>query len=158
MLFSLKPIATGGRADLIDQQRSSFSEYGGAARRIARTVFLGSCPSGAIRGIDANRIHLGVAQPRHRITIYTEALTEMRGNLYYFYFDDNRYYFHTEENLNKVAIDRANEISDSDLHEHIVSEVTEACQETQIETYYLPREFRRYPGQRRTPPRYPPTR
>ncbi len=118
--------SNGGRADLIDQQRSSFSEYGGAARRIARTVFLGSCPSGAIRGIDANRIHLGVAQPKQRITTYTEALTEMRGNLYYFYADDNRYYFHTEENLNKVAIDRANKISDFELHEHIVSEVTEA--------------------------------
>lgn len=118
--------SNGGRADLIDQQRSSFSEYGGAARRIARTVFLGSCPSGAIRGIDANRIHLGVAQPKQRITTYTEALTEMRGNLYYFYADDNRYYFHTEENLNKVAIDRANKISDSELHKHIVSEVTEA--------------------------------
>lgn len=118
--------SNGGRADLIDQQRSSFSECGGAARRIARTVFLGSCPSGAIRGIDTNLIHLGVAQPGHRITTYTEALAEMRGNLYYFYADDNRYYFHTEENLNKVAIDRANEISDSELHEHIVLEVTEA--------------------------------
>ena len=118
--------SNGGRADLIDQQRNSFSEYGGAARRIARTVFLGSCPSGAIRGIDTNRIHLGVAQPGHRITTYTEALTEMRGNLYYFYSDDNRYYFHTEENLNKVAIDRANQISDAELNEHIVSEVTES--------------------------------
>lgn len=118
--------SNGGRADLIDQPRSSFSECGGAARRIARTVFLGSCPSGAIRGIDTNLIHLGVAQPGHRITTYTEALTEMRGNLYYFYTDDNRYYFHTEENLNKVAIDRANEISDPELHEHIILEVTEA--------------------------------
>ena len=118
--------SNGGRADLIDQQRSSFSEYGGAARRIARTVFLGSRPSGSIRGINANRIHLGVAQPGQRITTYTEALTEMRGSLYYFYADDNRYYFHTEENLNKVAIDRANEMSDSELHECIISEVTEA--------------------------------
>ena len=67
--------SNGGRADLIDQQRSSFSECGGAARRIARTVFLGSCPSGAIRGIDTNLIHLGVAQPGHRITTYTEALS-----------------------------------------------------------------------------------
>lgn len=50
----------------------------------------------------------------------------MRGNLYYFYTNDNRYYFHTEENLNKVAIDRTNEISDAELHEYIVSEVTEA--------------------------------
>ncbi len=118
--------SNGGRADLIDQQRNSFSEYGGAARRIARTVFLGSCPGGAIRGIDTNRIHLGVAQPKQKITTYTEALAEMHGNLYYFYADDNRYYFHTEENLNKVATDRANEINNAELHEYIVTEVTEA--------------------------------
>ena len=137
--------SNGGRADLIDQQRSSFSEYGGAARRIARTVFLGSCPSGAIRGIDANRIHLGVVQPKQRITTYTEALTEMRGNLYYFYTDDNRYYFHTEENLNKVAIDRANEIGDSELHEHIVSEVTEAVRRYRSKVIICPENLNTIP-------------
>ena len=133
--------SNGGRADLIDQRRSSFSEYGGAARRIARTVFLGSCPSGAIRGIDTNRIHLGVAQPKQRITTYTEALTEMRGNLYYFYTDDNRYYFHTEENLNKVAIDRANEISDSEIHGHIISEVTEAARQHRASLIICPQDL-----------------
>jgi predicted AAA+ superfamily ATPase len=133
--------SNGGRADLIDQRRSSFSEYGGAARRIARTVFLGSCPSGAIRGIDTNRIHLGVAQPKQRITTYTEALTEMRGNLYYFYADDSRYYFHTEENLNKVAIDRANEISDSEIHGHIVSEVTEAARQHRSRLIICPQDL-----------------
>ena len=116
----------GGRADLIDAKQRRFSDLGGAARRIARTVFLGSCPGGAIVGIDATRIHLGVAQPGHRISIYTEALNEMRGNLYYFYADDNRYYFQTEENLNKVAIDRADELGEPELNERIVLEITEA--------------------------------
>ena len=133
--------SNSGRADLIDQRRSAFSEYGGAARRIARTVFLGSCPSGAIRGIDTNRIHLGVAQPKQRVTTYTEALTEMRGNLYYFYADDNRYYFHTEENLNKVAIDRANEISDSEIYGHIVSEVTEATRQHRSRLIICPQDL-----------------
>ncbi len=115
-----------GRADLIDQQRKDFAQCGGAARRIARAVFLGSCPGGAIRGIDTPRILLGTAQPGHRSSVYTEALTEMRGSLHYFYNDENRYYFHTEENLNKVAIDRAEQISEAELHEHIVSQITEA--------------------------------
>ena len=118
--------SNSGRADLIDQSRNIFSEYGGAARRIARTVFLGSCPGRSIVGIDATRIHLGVAQPGHRISTYTEALSEMRGSLYYFYVDDNRHYFHTEENLNKVAIDRAIEFNNRELNEHIILEIGEA--------------------------------
>ena len=119
--------SNGGGADLIDKGRNSFAEYGGAARRIARTVFLGSCPGRSFVGIDVNRIHLGIAQPGwHRISTYTEALNEMRGSLYYFYSDDNRYYFHTEENLNKVAIDRINELSDHELNEQIVIEIEHA--------------------------------
>lgn len=116
----------GGRADFIDAKQRRFSDLGGASRRIARTVFLGSCPGRAIIGIDATRIHLGVAQPGHRVSTYTEALNEMRGNLYYFYPDDNRYYFHTEENLNKVAIDRASDLKDHEINEHIVFQIEEA--------------------------------
>ncbi len=116
----------GSRVDLIDSGQRRFGVLGGAARRIARTVFLGSCPSGAIKGIDAHQIHLGVAQPGHGIATYTEALNEMSGNLYYLYNDNNRYYFHAEENLNKVAIDRANEFSNSELTEQIILEIQDA--------------------------------
>lgn len=115
----------GSRVDVIDETQR-FAALGGAARRIARTVFLGSCPSGAIRGIDANRIHLGVVQPSQRISTYTEAIREMTGSLYYLYIDDNRYFFHAEENLNKVAIDRAAALNNDELNEHIVTELREA--------------------------------
>ena len=118
-----------GRADLIDNKRSTFSANGGAARRIARTVFLGSCPGRSILGIDTNRIRLGVAQPKQSISVYADALSEMTGNLYYFYVHDNRYYFHTEENLNKVAIDRINELDNSEINEKIVDEIRDAVRQ-----------------------------
>ena len=119
--------SNGGGADLIDQNRNSFSEYGGAARRIARAVFLGSCPGRSLLGMDIKRIYLGVAQPGwHKISTYTEALNEMRDRLYYFYADENRYYFHTEENLNKVAIDRANELGPREINKQIVAEIENA--------------------------------
>ena len=137
--------SNGGRADLIDQKRNSFSEYGGAARRIARTVFLGSCPSGAIKGVDVTRIHLGVVQPGHRVSTYTEALNEMRGNLYYFYTDDNRYYFHTEENLNKVAIDRADALKDHEINEHIVLEIEEAVRTHRSRVIVCPEDLEAVP-------------
>ena len=121
--------SNGSGADLIDEHRNMYSEYGGAARRIARTVFLGSCPGRSLVGIDVNRIYLGVAQPGwHKISTYTEALNEMRNNLYYFYSDENRYYFHTEENLNKVAIDRVNELTNHEINEQIIAEIDNAVQ------------------------------
>lgn len=135
----------GGRADLIDAKQRRFSDLGGASRRIARTVFLGSCPGRAIVGIDATRIHLGVAQPGHRISTYTEALSEMRGNLYYFYADDNRYYFHTEENLNKVAIDRADEFSDHEINEHIILEIGEAVRTHRSKVITCPEDLEAVP-------------
>lgn len=116
----------GSRTDNIDQNARRFMEIGGAARRIARTVFLGSASSGAVRGIDTRRINLGVVQPGQGVSVYKEALERMDGNLYYFYSDNDRYYFHAEENLNKVAIDRADALSDREVEECIVAHLQEA--------------------------------
>ena len=131
----------GGRADLIDNKRSNFSANGGAARRIARAVFLGSCPGRSILGIDTNRIRLGVAQPKQSISVYADALNEMTGNLYYFYVHDNRYYFHTDENLNKVAIDRINELDDSEINEKIVDEIRDVVRQYKSAVIVCPEDF-----------------
>lgn len=114
------------RTDQIDASMQRFAEVGGAARRLARTIFLGSAPSGAIRGIDRRQILLGVVQPGHGIAAYNDALQRMTGNLYYLYADDGRHYFHAEENLNKVASDRADQLSVREVEESIVQELREA--------------------------------
>ena len=114
------------RTDDIDRESQRFAEVGGAARRIARTVFLGSAPSGATRGVDIRQIRLGVVQPGHGVSSYNEALTRMSGNLYYLYNNDDRYFFHAEENLNKVANDRANTLGERAIDEHIIRKLEEA--------------------------------
>ena len=114
------------RADNIDKESQRFAEVGGAARRIARAVFLGSAPSGATRGIDLGRIHLGATLPGQGVSSYNEALNRLVGNLYYLYSADNRYFFHAEENLNKVSNDRANVLNDKAVDEHIVVRLDEA--------------------------------
>ena len=116
----------GSRTDNIDRNARRFMEIGGAARRIARTVFLGSASSGAVRGIDARRINLGVVQPGQGVSVYKEALERMDGDLYYLYSNNDRYYFHAEENLNKVATDRADALSEREVEECIVAELQEA--------------------------------
>lgn len=113
------------RPDDIDAQTNRFGAVG-AAKRIARAVFLGSAPSRAVKGIDQRQIHLGVGQPGHGVSVYNEALNRMNGSLYYLYSNDGGYYFQAEENLNKVANDRADALNDQEIHAHIVSAIQEA--------------------------------
>ena len=118
--------SNNSRTDNIDRTSQRFGEVGGAARRIARTIFLGSSGSGAVKGIDARQIHLGVVQPKHGVSVYNDALSQISGDLYYLYSNEGRYYFHAEENLNKVATDRAAALSGRDINDHIVAQLQEA--------------------------------
>ena len=111
----------GSRTEQIDRESQSFIEVGSAARRIARTIFLGSASSGALKGISERQVHLGVVEPGQGVAVYNDALGRMTGNLYFLYNLDDRYYFHTQENLNKVAIDRAAEYTEEDIYAEIVS-------------------------------------
>ena len=117
--------APDGQADRIDGASPRFSEYG-VARRIARSIFLGSATSGSTRGIDRPSIHLAVAQPGHGLPRYNEALERMVESLYYLYYQDNRYYFHAEENLNKVVTDRKNALLPRALDDKIVEQLKAA--------------------------------
>ncbi len=116
----------GSRTDQIDMKSTVFVNVGGAARRIARTVFLGSATGGAFKGITTRQIHLGVVEPGQTVSTYNDALGRMTGNLYYLYNLGDRYYFHTQENLNKVAIDRAEQYTDEDIYSEIVSRLERA--------------------------------
>ena len=114
------------QTDRLDKGQSRFGDVGGAARRITRTVFLGSAPGRAIRGINDERIRLGVVQPGHGASVYNDALGRLSQQLYYMYASDGRHYFHAEENLNKVADDRADDFSDQEVHEEITRRLGEA--------------------------------
>ena len=111
----------GSRTEQIDRSSQSFIEVGNAARRTARTIFLGSATGGAVKGITNRQIHLGVVEPGQGVAVYNDALNRMTGDLYFLYNLDDRYYFHTQENLNKVANDREAEYTEEDIHAEIVS-------------------------------------
>ncbi len=116
----------GSRTDEIDRKSTVFVNVGGAARRIARTVFFGSATGGAFKGITTRQIHLGVVEPGQTVSTYNDALGRMTGKLYYLYHLDDRFYFHTQENLNKVALDRAEQYTDEDVYGEIVSRLERA--------------------------------
>ncbi len=118
--------SNGSRADVLDKEHRRFNDVGGAARRITRTVFLGSAASGAVKGVNEQHIRLGVARPGHGVSVYNDALGRLARDLYYLYESDGRYYFHAEENLNKVADDRASDLSEREIDEDIINRLRKA--------------------------------
>ena len=91
---------------------------------------LAALPVGPPGGIDVRQIRLGVVQPGHGVASYNDALSRMTGNLYYLYNNNDRYFFHAEENLNKVANDRANNaLSERAIDERIIEKLNDAMKE-----------------------------
>lgn len=88
-----------------------------ACRRSARTIFLGSAPSVAgqtVRGLEVERVILGVVQPGQSIGIYTDALSRLTNKLHYLNYAGNRYWFDTRPNLRKEMEERKRRFQDKE--------------------------------------------
>lgn len=94
-----------------------------AARRVARTIFLGGAPSSVstkpgIRGIDRGRILLGCLQPGQTSSVYADALSRLADRLHYLNssgdkaLDTTRFWFDTRANLRREMEDRKNRFTD----------------------------------------------
>ncbi len=97
-----------------------------SARRVARTILLGSAPSVrdmTVRGIEAARIRLGVVQPGETIAIFNDALNTLNTSLTYLYSNsaNNRFWYDTRPTLRKTAEDRATQQTVSDVEYEIES-------------------------------------
>ncbi|NLM15589.1 MAG: ATP-binding protein, partial [Clostridiaceae bacterium] len=95
-----------------------------AARRVARTIMLGSAPTGreqVVRGIESSRIRLGVVQPGENIAIFNDALNTLRNSLTFLYTNPSgdRFWYDSRPTLRKTADDRASQIPASDVEYEI---------------------------------------
>jgi len=89
-----------------------------AARRVARSVFLGSAPSvreQRVRGIEDLRIRLGVAQPGEQVSVFNDALGRMADQLTHLYGSNQRYWYDLPPNLRRTVEDRAQQFSADDV-------------------------------------------
>ena len=94
-----------------------------AARRAARTVFLGSAPSAGgtkkgTRGIDRGRILLGCLQPAQTASTFVDALNRLADRLHYLNSsgdkaqDSTRFWFDVRANLRREMEDRKGRFDD----------------------------------------------
>jgi len=114
-----------GKNSIPFQKDRSNPRYGGklAARRVARTVMLGSAPTGNqnVRGIEASRVRLGVVQPGENIANFNDALSTLTSSLSYLYTNPSgdRFWYDTRPTLRKTVEDRATQVSASDAEYEI---------------------------------------
>ena len=93
----------------IDAENSRFGAIS-AARRVARTIFMGSAPhvrQQTARGIEDVRMRLGVAQPGESVAIFNDATGRMANQLTHLYTSAGRYWYDTQPNLRRTMEDRA---------------------------------------------------
>jgi len=88
-----------------------------ACRRTARAIFLGSAPSTAnqmVRGIELERVALGVAQPGQQVGIYKDALRRLGDRLHYLNSGNDRFWFDTRPNLRREMEERKRRFQDKE--------------------------------------------
>lgn len=88
-----------------------------ACRRTARAIFLGSAPTTAnqmARGLELERVLLGVAQPGQQMGIYKDALRRLSDRLHYLNHGNNRYWFDTRPNLRREMEERKRRFQDKE--------------------------------------------
>ena len=104
----------------LDNESPTFGRYS-AARRVARTVFMGSAPitEAANRGIDDRRIKLGCVQPGEAPATFGDALRHLANRALYLNTDGQRYWYSLQQTVTRLATDRAGTIRDDDVDEEI---------------------------------------
>jgi predicted AAA+ superfamily ATPase len=83
-----------------------------ACRRVARTIYLGSAPTGdaANRGLEDRWVRLGCVMPGESPAIFGDALRRLSGAATYLYQDGSRYWYSTQPTVTKLAEDRTEEL------------------------------------------------
>jgi hypothetical protein len=115
----------------LDRDNPNLGRYS-AARRVARTVFIGSAPSVAaqrVRGIEEIRIKLACVQPGESPATFGDSLRRLTEKLTYLYSDNSRYWFDVHPTVTRIARDRAAQFKSDVVEEEIIRRLRTATKE-----------------------------
>lgn len=114
----------------IDEGNTRFGEIS-AARRVARTIFMGSAPHGsgqAVRGLEEMRIRLGAAQPDEHVSVFNDATKRLTERLTHLYTRAQRYWYDTHPNLRRTMEDRAAKLESEVVETEVVRRLRQQTQ------------------------------
>jgi predicted AAA+ superfamily ATPase len=95
----------------LDAEQPNLGKFS-AARRVARTIYLGSAPTAAAahRGLEDRRIKLGCVMPGESPAVFGDALRRLAAAATYLYQDGPRFWYATQPTVTKLAEDRAEQL------------------------------------------------
>lgn len=104
-----------------------------AARRVARTIFLGSAPGSggggaggqSARGLLTERILLGSAQPEQPIGLYEDALKRLQDRFQYLFADQHRVWLDIRPNLRREMEHRKSRLTDAEANKAFLKKQVE---------------------------------
>ncbi len=104
----------------IDRENPMLGRYS-AARRVARTLYLGSAPTqdATKKGLEDRQIKLGCVQPGETSGTFGDALRKLADQATYLYVDGSRYWYSTQPSVNRLAEERAERYHPDDVNEEI---------------------------------------
>jgi predicted AAA+ superfamily ATPase len=105
----------------IDRENQAFGRYS-AARRVARTIWLGSAPTlhQVNKGVDDRSIKLGCVQPGESPATFGDALRRLAARATYLVTDREQYWYALGQTVARTAADRAeSRFLDDDADEEI---------------------------------------
>jgi hypothetical protein len=104
----------------IDRENPMLGRYS-AARRVARTLYLGSAPTqdATKKGLEDRQIKLGCVQPGETSGTFGDALRKLADQATYIYVDGSRYWYATQPSVNRLAEERAERYHPEDVTEEI---------------------------------------
>lgn len=104
----------------MDRENSLFGQYS-AARRVSRTLYLGSAPTqeAANKGLDDRQIKLGCVQPGESSARFGDALRKLADQATHLFVDGNRYWLSTRPSVNRLAEERSERLDQEDVWEEI---------------------------------------
>ncbi len=117
------------RPKALDEQVGSLGRYH-AARRVARSIFVGSAPSVAgqrVRGVEEVRVRLGCVQPGESAAVFADALGRLSDGAAYLYAEGTRHWYDTRPNVNREAADRAQQQRREDVVDEIAERLRRAA-------------------------------
>lgn len=106
----------------VDAERPLFGRRW-LARRIARTLFLGSAATlrSAHKGIERQRLFLGVSQPGDTVGNFGSALQLLSDRATFLYSEGERFWYDTQPSLNRKAAEKAESLTPEDVWAEILT-------------------------------------
>jgi len=112
----------------LDRENPNLGRYS-ACRRVSRTIYMGSAPTlrASHRGIDDRQVKLGCVQPGEAVATFGDALRRLTDGATYLYVDGRRYWYSTQPTVNRLADDRAGQMSDDQVSDEIIKRLRETA-------------------------------